>query len=51
MEQDHGVKRYIAHHYFDVDAEEIWWIIENELKPLLNTVQTFIDKLSNPNNI
>lgn len=41
-----GLRDIIAHHYFDVDAEEIWWIIENELKPLLNSVRTFIDKLS-----
>ena len=26
-----GLRDIIAHHYFDVDAEEIWWIIENEL--------------------
>lgn len=24
----------IAHHYFDVDAEQIFWIIEHELEPL-----------------
>lgn len=43
-----GLRDIIAHHYFDVDAEEIWWIIENELPSLLNAIQCFILKLSNP---
>lgn len=42
-----GLKDIIAHHYFDVDAEEIWWIIENELNPLLDSVKIFIQKISN----
>lgn len=29
-----GLRDIIAHHYFDIDAEQIWWIIENELSPL-----------------
>ncbi|MCE1156961.1 MAG: DUF86 domain-containing protein [Bacteroidales bacterium] len=41
-----GLRDIIAHHYFDIDAEEIWWIIENELEPLLKAVQAFIHKLS-----
>lgn len=41
-----GLRDIIAHHYFDVDADEIWWIIENELNPLLNSVRNFINKLS-----
>lgn len=41
-----GLRDIIAHHYFDVDAEEIWWIIENELSPLLNSIRTFILNLS-----
>ncbi|WP_352422834.1 HepT-like ribonuclease domain-containing protein [Proteiniphilum sp.] len=45
-----GLRDFIAHHYFDVDADEIWWIIENELNPLFNAIQTFINILSNPNN-
>lgn len=35
-----GLRDFIAHHYFDVDADEIWWIIENELDPLFNAIQT-----------
>lgn len=25
-----GLRDIIAHHYFEVDADQIWWIIENE---------------------
>ena len=41
-----GLRDIITHHYFDIDAEEIWWIIENELSPLLNSIRTFILNLS-----
>ena len=41
-----GLRDIIAHHYFDVDAEQIWWIIENELVPLLKATQGFIAVLS-----
>ncbi len=41
-----GLRDIIAHHYFDVDAEVIWWIIENELPTLLTSIQHFIIKLS-----
>ena len=35
-----GLRDIIAHHYFDVDAEEVWWIIEHELSPLLASSKT-----------
>ncbi|MDR0333787.1 MAG: DUF86 domain-containing protein [Dysgonamonadaceae bacterium] len=41
-----GLRDIIAHHYFDVDAEEIWWVIENGLNPLLKSMQNFIQELS-----
>lgn len=41
-----GVRDIIAHHYFNVDAEEIWWIISKELEPLLKTIRSFIKLLS-----
>lgn len=37
-----GVRDIIAHHYFNIDAEEIWWIISNELTPLLSSIRNFI---------
>jgi len=41
-----GLRDIIAHHYFDIDAEEIWWVIENGLTPLLHSIRGFIQKLS-----
>ena len=35
----------IAHHYFEVDADQIWWIIENELQPLKKAIQEMIESL------
>lgn len=29
----------IAHHYFDIDAEEVWWVLENELEPLIAVIR------------
>ena len=40
-----GVRDIIAHHYFDIDAEEIYNIIKFDLKPLLQSIDNFIDKL------
>ena len=41
-----GVRDVIAHHYFDIDAEEIFNIITNELEPLLSSIRSFISELS-----
>lgn len=41
-----GVRDIIAHHYFDIDAEEIFNIIDNQLDPLLMSIKSFIDKMS-----
>lgn len=41
-----GLRDIIAHHYFDIDAEEIWIILKEELPPLLIAIRCFIQKLS-----
>lgn len=41
-----GVRDIIAHHYFNVDAEEIFDIVHNELSPLLEAIRNFVLKLS-----
>lgn len=41
-----GVRDIIAHHYFNVDAEEIFGIVHSELSPLLEAIRCFIQKLS-----
>ena len=40
-----GIRDVIAHHYFDIDAGQIWWIISYELKPLQNAINNFIELL------
>lgn len=35
----------IAHHYFDVDAGQILWIVKNEIEPLKTAIQFFINEL------
>ena len=43
-----GLRDIIAHHYFDIDASQILWILSNELTPLEQALQFFIDSLSEP---
>ena len=40
-----GLRDIIAHHYFDVDASQILWIITNEISPLKKAICYFIDQL------
>jgi len=41
-----GLRDIIAHHYFDVDASQILWIIKNEISPLKEAISYFINELS-----
>ena len=43
-----GLRDIIAHHYFDVDAGQIWWIISHEITPLEQAIDFFIEELSSP---
>lgn len=40
-----GLRDIITHHYFDIDAEEIFWICNNELIELKLTIQKIINDL------
>lgn len=40
-----GARDIIAHHYFDVDAEEVFSIIKNDLEPLKEAVTFFKNQL------
>lgn len=40
-----GFRDIIAHHYFDVDAEQVYWIISHELKPLSETIKQMIREI------
>ncbi len=37
-----GVRDVISHHYFDIDAEEIFWICDQQIKPMQQTVEKII---------
>jgi len=41
-----GLRDIIAHHYFDVDADQILWIVKNEVRPLKDAICFFIKELS-----
>ncbi len=41
-----GFRDIIAHHYFDIDAEQVLWICTHKLKPLTTTIQKMIRELS-----
>lgn len=40
-----GFRDIIAHHYFDIDAEEVFWICTHELGPLSATIKRIIGEL------
>jgi len=40
-----GFRDIISHHYFDIDAEEVYWICRNELPNLSKTVKQIIEDL------
>ena len=42
-----GVRDVIAHGYFDVDAEEVFAICQNDIPVLIDTVQAMIKDLAN----
>ena len=41
-----GLRDIIAQHYFDVDADQILWIIQNEIMPLKKAIEYFIKELN-----
>ena len=40
-----GLRDIVAHHYFDVDASQIFWILSNELTPLQSAISSFTKAL------
>ena len=40
-----GLRDIISHHYFDVDADQILWIVKNELEPLSMAIHHFLEEL------
>lgn len=44
-----GMRDIISHHYFDVDAEEIFWVCENQMKPLAAIITKIINDVREKN--
>jgi len=40
-----GIRDIITHHYFDIDAEEIFYVCNNEIDPLADTIQKMINDI------
>ncbi len=34
-----GFRDIIAHHYFDIDADQVYWICVHNLEPLSNVIK------------
>lgn len=41
-----GFRDIIAHHYFDIDAEQVFWILKHNLEPLSQTIKKMIEELA-----
>ena len=37
-----GFRDIVAHHYFDIDADQVFWICKHNLVPLSATIKTMI---------
>ena len=46
-----GIRDIISHHYFDIDAEEIFNIGEKKLDPLMHTIKKMLRDLQNNTSI
>lgn len=44
-----GVRDIISHHYFDIDAEERYWICEHQISPMQETIEQMILDIKNFN--
>lgn len=41
-----GVRDIISHHYFDIDAEEIYWICDQQIESMQHTIEQIIVDLN-----
>jgi len=41
-----GFRDIIAHQYFDIDAEQVFWVCTRELEPLSSAIRKMIRELS-----
>jgi uncharacterized protein with HEPN domain len=40
-----GLRDIIAHHYFDIDAEQVFWICKHNLCLLSDTIKKMVDEI------
>ncbi|MDY0213501.1 MAG: DUF86 domain-containing protein [Desulfuromonadaceae bacterium] len=40
-----GMRDIISHHYFDIDAEEIYWVCQHNIKPLADMIRVIINDI------
>ena len=40
-----GMRDIISHHYFDIDAEQIYWVCEHKMQPLADTLNKIIQDI------
>ncbi len=41
-----GMRDIITHHYFDIDAEEVFWACTHQIEPLADTIAKIIKDLN-----
>lgn len=41
-----GMRDFVAHHYFDIDVDQVLWVLQNEIAPLKKAIQYFIKEMS-----
>ena len=45
-----GLRDILSHHYFDLDAEQIFWVCTNRMRPLGETLEKIIADLEQGSN-
>ena len=40
-----GMRNHIAHGYFDINTDFVWEVIRNDLQPLQETVEFFLNNI------
>lgn len=41
-----GMRDFVAHHYFDIDVDQVLWVLQNEIAPLKKAIHYFIKEVS-----
>jgi uncharacterized protein with HEPN domain len=39
-----GLRNILVHHYFEIDAQQIWRVVEQDLTPLRSTVASILER-------